>query len=366
MFFCIEHSLLVIWAQRAQFQGLRPKVLGTWCTSHQVPSSLRFLLVVVLLTHGACSDPPPPTDGQVEGALLGLSLSEHIGESTAWQAPFRCARFPLAPTNPNVDGVQWREPHGVLDIQMQGKTGRVAAIADARADASSDMASLQELRVVLGSEKIDILVSLGGMGQDAKSLERVLGALTTDATYVLFALPGDRESVPAHRATVAKLAAEGARIIDGSQYRLATLGPLHIATMPGISREASLIAGANGCLHTEADIVALQDHLRAWGQPALLFSYAPWRQETPKATDFGVGGVHIGERVLGPLRSGGSVTTLVHGMQAPIGKDSGSMRLGVPVMSLTAGSVDSQRATPSALLFTVAGAKLAWKRLPVL
>ncbi len=326
---------------------------------------MRLLLVALLLVHSACGDPPPPTDGQVEGAKLGLSLSEHIGVSTSWVAPFRCARFPLKPTSPNVSGVQWQQAHDVLTIKMQGKTGRVATIADARIHATSDIAPLERLRARLEEEKVDVLVSLGGMGQESEDLRRVLAALTTNATYLVLALPGDRESVSAHREVVAELASNGARIIDGSRYRLAALGQLHMATMPGISREASLIADTNGCLHTKEDVIALQERLRAWGKPALLFSYAPWRQETLLATDFGVGGVHIGEQMLSPLQSSENITALVHGMQIHHGKPSGSMHLGGPVMSLTAGSVDPQDTSPSALLFTVVGAKLAWKRLPV-
>jgi len=291
----------------------------------------------------------------------------HIAESATWSAPYRCARFAETLSPPSDVGLTWHPEQGAFDVKPHDKRGKFATIADARHAVGESVRGLHELRDQLVKENIDLLITLGGMGATSADLEEALGALTQDAPYLLVAIPGDRESVPAHRSAVAQLAADGARIIDGSRYRKFRLGALRMATMPGLGKIANLIPGDQGCLHTEADVAALREQLEAWGDPALLLSYAPWRQREASASDYGIGGVNSGERILQPLRTNNRVRAIVHGVFAPQDHSTltGSLRLGTPAPALSAGSIDVLDASPSALLLSVAGSKLGWKRLPV-
>ncbi|MCP4444388.1 MAG: hypothetical protein GY811_03465 [Myxococcales bacterium] len=316
---------------------------------------------------GACSDEPPaPTDGQVEGARLAVALSDHVLVTSELVAPHRCARFQADLAPPTIDGVGWDATTGTLVMASQSKRAKLATISDARVDKYDATGSLERLRSSLNAEKIDVLISLGGLATTEATLESILGALTENSNYLVWALPGDRESLVAHRRAVSKLARSGARILDASHYRKATLGQLQLITMPGISKVANLVTGVAGCTHTEADVTALVAQLEPNENPTLLLSYAPWRQQGGSASDLGVGAVHSGELLLEPLKSSGRVGALVHGMLTPSHlEESGSVRLDQPPASIASGSIASTDIAASALMLSVQGAKLSWKRLPV-
>ncbi len=106
MFFCIEHSLLVIWAWKAQFKGLRPKVLGVWCISHHIPKVGLFLAGLLLLPGLANAqegfferdavDVDAPEGGsftavQVHNRLGDVSVRGHDGSGIAIQSFKRAA-----------------------------------------------------------------------------------------------------------------------------------------------------------------------------------------------------------------------------------------------------------------------------------
>jgi hypothetical protein len=251
-------------------------------------------------------------------------------------------------------------------VQPFGPSAKFATIADARAQSSTDVGPLERLRDSLNEQRVDVLITLGGLGTDSASIERVLSALANGANYLVLAMPGDRESFDAHRLAVASLAKRGMRILDASRYRFTQLGGLRLVTMPGISKASHLIAGDDGCLHTDADVKELRSTLAQGSSPTILLSYAPWRQQGESATDLGIGGVHTGEIALTPLRDSGAVSALIHGMLTPEGEaESGNIRLVQPPSSIASGSVSAEAEEPSALLLSVAGAKLSWKRLPV-
>jgi len=322
--------------------------------------------VLLLVSLAACGEEPQPTDGQVEGKRMGGGLAQHISTSAAWTAPYRCSRFSTNIAGPNVEGVTWNSATKGLQVQPFGPSAKFATIADARAEGSTDIGPLERLRDSLNEQHVDVLVTLGGLGTDGASIERVLAALTTGADYLVLAMPGDRESFPAHRLAVASLAKRGMRILDASRYRLTQIGGLRLVTMPGISKASHLIAGDDGCLHTDADVKDLRSSLAQSSAPTILLSYAPWRQQGESATDLGIGGVHTGEIALTPLRDSGAVSALIHGMLTSEGQvESGNIRLVQPPSSISSGSVSVDAPEPSALLLSVAGAKLSWKRLPV-
>ncbi len=331
-------------------------------------SSLAGCAVSVLFSclASSCGEAPGPTDGQVEGAALATALSTSVQQSAQWAAPYRCARFPWKTDAPNLDRVQWDETAQALVLEPLGKHARFATISDALAVPGSNTDALERLRKTLDENKIDLLVSLGGIGTEQSAIGPVLKALTDDANYLVLALPGDRESIPAHRRAIAELARAGARILDASLYRTTRIGRLRLVTMPGISHGANLIPGNDGCLHVKADVDAILEQVEKSEAPTVLLSYAPWRQAGEDSSDFGLGAIHAGERLLEPLYSSGRFEALVHGMlttqeSAP----SGSFRLMHPPSAISSGSVAKHASSPSALLLSVTGAKLSWKRLPV-
>tara|TARA_R110002096_G_scaffold416429_1_gene618908 strand:- start:68815 stop:69873 length:1059 start_codon:yes stop_codon:yes gene_type:complete len=315
---------------------------------------------------GACSGEPAPTDGQAEGKRLGQALTQHIETSMELRAPFRCARFPTDARGPNMERVSWDDTSGALVVKPYGSEPRFATIADARASSATDVSALERLRDSLNEQDVDVLISLGGLGRDEESIEQVLKALTMGARYLVLAFPGALESLPAHRSAIASLAKNGVRILDATRYRFTQLGELRLATMPGIAKTAHLVAGDSGCVHIEADIEELLANLAIASRPTVLLSYAPWRQQGDEATDLGIGDIHAGELELSPLERSEHVSALVHGMLSSreMAND-GSIRLAQPPASIPTGSLSQDAASPSALMLSVAGAKLSWKRLPV-
>lgn len=307
----------------------------------------------------SCSEAPPPTDGRVEGALLASSLGNHIRKSSISREPYRCARFATGLIGPNIEGVSWDAASDSVVVAPTGAMPQLAVVADLAERTANELSAL---RTSLDEADIDILFSLGGLGADEASIARVLGALSADARFLVLAMPGDREAVGAHRSAVESLARRGRRVLDASRFRFTRLGSLQVATMPGIGKKSHLVAGDEGCLHTPDDIESLNRKLLRL--PSLLLSYSPWRQTGRAATDLGVAGVHTGEVMLEPLRDTGAVLGLVHGMLSGSEPSSkGSVRLVAPPQTLAVHA--SPDSSASALLLTIAGAKLGWKRLPV-
>src|SRR5690606_25275642 len=112
------------------------------------------------------------------------------------------------------------------------------------------------------------------------------------------ALPGDRESIPAHRAAVAGLHAAGLPVFDGSRIRLVEMDGVLLAAYPGVEHAGQLVAGADGCVHRPDDAAALAARLAGHDGPRVWAGHAPPRQRGPRASDLALGGVHIGERSL--------------------------------------------------------------------
>jgi hypothetical protein len=202
------------------------------------------------------------------------------------------------------------------------------------------------------------------MGKDKESIHTVLAELTREAPYLVVAIPGERESVAAHREAIAELVASGSRILDGANYRLLRLGAVLVATMPGIAMTANLVAGDEGCEHTADDVSALLGQLASAKESVVLASYAPPRAEGPLASDRGAGSIHTGETILSPLLKSEAVSVILHGMvegESPLPR--GKIRPGQGATSLAAGSLDPLEGQSAALLLSISGKKLNWRRI---
>lgn len=324
------------------------------------------LATYVACTAVACGETQEPTDGQVEGALLAKALLEDMKSSSNVAAPYRCARFPLELGPPNTVGVGWNESEASIVIEPAGKSPRFAVISDFSEELSQDRRSLEALRTALNEAKIDAVYALGSLGKTASELETTLGALADGAAFPILTIPGDRESMPQYRLAISNLINAGARIVDASRYRIATIGPLRLVTMPGISKAANLVSVQDGCLHNETDVQVLLDRIPESDAPTVLLSYAPWRQTGQEASDFGLGAIHSGEIELEALQASGRFGASIHGMLSPRDRErEGSIHLGQPPSAISTMTGTAGTSFSSALLVEVSGAKLAWKRLPV-
>jgi hypothetical protein len=327
---------------------------------------MRALVLAFLGTLFACGDAPPPTDGKVEGGQLATSLIQHLNSSLQLVAPFRCARIQNDRATPLLSGMKVTMRKATLEVESlaQKKTLTIAAVADARGSDEATLQGLAFLRDAFISEKVDLVISLGGHGTSKDDIYAVLSAISVDAPYLTLAIPGDRESVPGHREAVSELAKAGAKIIDGAQYRVLSLGTLNLATMPGIAMSANLIANHEGCLHTLEDSQELLRYLESEDVDFLLASYAPARQDSRPATDLGAGGIHVGEQELAPLSQSKALRLRIHGMVAqPEAPQSGKLRLGPGASSLASGSLDPLDGSSSALVISITGQRLDWKRI---
>ena len=300
------------------------------------------------------------------GSRLALSLVEHLGTSLQLSAPHRCARIQPGLHAPVMPDMRWSVTDAILSIDSYAdkKALLIAALADARGNDAVTLRATEIMREKFIQEKVDLVVSLGGMGKNKESIQAVLAELSRDAPYLLVALPGDRESVDAHRQAIRELTDSGARILDGATYRFLRLGSVLLATMPGIAMTANLIAGNEGCEHTGDDVKALLDLLSAEEATVVLASYAPLREQGDHASDRGVGAIHTGETLLSPLLGSAALSVVIHGMveqESPTPR--GKVRPGRGPSSIATGSLDPLTGPSAALLLSIAGKKLSWRRI---
>ncbi|MEM9493800.1 MAG: hypothetical protein AAGC55_31930, partial [Myxococcota bacterium] len=202
------------------------------------------------------------------------------------------------------------------------------------------------------------------------------------------AMPGDRESVVAHRAAVAALS--DAAVVDGSRIRIVEIGRFLLATLPGAPHAGRLSAGRDGCLVTAedgdslaaglAELAAEQDRI-----PVIL-AHSPPRQSGVDASDRTGQGIHIGEPWLTRTVNAIQPMAVVHGLIAPpvpAAQQRGQVPAGSPVQFIAAGAADGlgdaavtivgqsvnkpPRATQLALIVTLEspaeGDRVRWQRL---
>jgi hypothetical protein len=318
----------------------------------------RWSSLAVALGLAACGSPSKDGGRGSLGRATGAAVLAALDAATGAKRPWRCAR---------VDEVVFPS----LAVETRAAP-RLAFVAEARGAGEATAPVLEAVRKALDAAPVDVVIALGGMGETEDEIARALTPLARGAPWLTVAIPGDRESIPGHRAAIEALAAGGSRIVDGSQVRILDLGAALVATLPGAPSAGRLAAGAEGCVHADNDVVetlievsalATPKKKGARARPVLLAT-----QRAPRgATDLAPGGVHAGDVGLARLLADRPVGLVVHGAL-----DDASSRAGTakpaPGLGVAVGALDATpryrtggaRVAPSFLLVTV-GADLAWK-----
>lgn len=287
------------------------------------------------------------------GKATGAALLGALDAAAAALEPWRCARID--------------DPASAKLVVETGAAPRIAFVAEARGAGGATAAVIEAVRKALDASPVDVVVTLGGMGESRDEIARALTPLAQGAPWLLVAIPGDRESIAEHRAVVAELAGGGARVVDGSQVRVVDLGKALLGTLPGAPAAGRLAAGSSGCVHDDADVKAILRALAAAERTPTLLA-------TPRAprgaTDLAPGGIHAGDVALARLLAAEPVGLVVHtgvdDRTSPAGKAKPA-----PSLALAVGAVDAtpryrtsgERVLPSLLVVTIGDRELAWKPL---
>jgi hypothetical protein len=327
-------------------------------------------VVSSLLWSGACGDKSQPTGGQREGKELAAEMLGELAQSARWRAPYRCARARVQPTELLLHA-PWKasrdEGGWTVELDQASKALSIGVLADARGADAAALEATRSLDEALRAEGAQVLVSLGGMASGRAELSKLFDLLAQDKEHLLIALPGDSESLPAHRALLDELSRGGMNVIDGSKIHELRIVGVPVRLVPGIDRAAQLVAGADGCLHTADDLSLVEADAGAKGPPGLIFSYAPPRQRDPDGSDLGLGGVHVGERSLAEALGSADYALLVHGM-TPAGSGAprrGTHRLRDAPLAIAAGAIDPLARHSEGLLVQVdASGRIRWHRVP--
>jgi hypothetical protein len=249
----------------------------------------------------ACS-----TGGPAAGAIAGAALAR--GLAAAEQAapelwlPRRCADVAVAADGErSVGNVRLRQRGGALELG-DAAISLIGVVADARDDGEATRESLTWAHDEFRRAGVDLVISLGGMGEDRAQIHAALAALS-DERWLLVALPGDRESTAEHAAAVQALAAEGWQVVDGTGLSALVFERGAVGLLPGApsgrdGRAARLAAGIDGCVWEDADAVALGQALAERPGAHVIAAHAPPRQRGLAATDVSLSGVHVGQPAL--------------------------------------------------------------------
>ena len=366
------------------------------------------VIVAVAAGCGSSGDGGPAPAPEV-GHALADGVATAVAASARLAAPFRCAELSPSPT-PGPDPKPNQSPTpgtdtstststitGTTTMTVAGRSlaveGAIAhlgaapkaprdttvvlgVVADARGATEATLAQIAAGRAAFAAEKVELVVSLGGLGTTEPELTAVLRALTDGAAWPVIAIPGDREAIPAHRAAVAALAAAGTPVLDGSRVRLVDLDGALVATFPGAEHPSRLLAGDDGCVHAAADATALAALLGAHTGLRIWAGHAPPRQGGDSAGDRSLGGVHVGELSLASALPAARAHVVLHGLvdQAALGPATGLVRLTpdatVPFV-LGAGPLEAMpipgprgaAAGGGALVVRASPGALTWKRL---
>jgi hypothetical protein len=197
--------------------------------------------LVLLAACGGKTAPAAPV-----GARVGHAVATALDAADHTRAPWRCAAADL-PEMPEATLGAWK----IAGHAVTGGDARIAVIADTGGATPETVAALGRLRAKLD---VDLVLALGGLGGTQTELETVLGVLAT--TVPVVAMPGDLEAMPAQIAAIAALRAKGSPVIDGRLVRQIHLATGEIAIVAGAGAPERLVAGADGCIYTPADVAA--------------------------------------------------------------------------------------------------------------
>ena len=334
-------------------------------------------LALALAAAACCSEPEPDDTASPElGELIAAGAGHAFAASAAVREPQPCAESPPpTPQKVKVGTRTFTVEGDTLVVTPSDKSLVLGVVADARGATGDTAANLALVRQAFDREKVDLVVSLGGMGSGEEELADVYGALGAP----LWAIPGDRESVSAHRAALASLASEGRAVFDGSRVKAIRIDGVLIAALPGAPADSQLVAGADGCLYRPADVTAVAARLAAHAGVRVWAGHSAPRQHGPGSADVALGGVHVGNLALAAALPAARAHLVLHAEvdQAALAPPAGHGHVieGGPPVVLGTGPVEAMaisgtRGAPiggAALVVRVVGHGISWKRvrLPV-
>jgi hypothetical protein len=317
----------------------------------------------------ACRDRPaaPPL-----GERVAPALDAALPAAAPPREPWRCAG-PDAPSGPDerlvVAGRTWQLAGRSLTLMTAAAGGvapgaeptrpaelAIGVVADAAGSVATTLAALGRLRARFG--RVDLVVSLGGMGSTAPELGAVFAALADGAPWPLVALPGDLEAVPAQTEAVAAARRRGAAVVDGRLVQRVELPDATIALVPGAGALGRLVAGVDGCRYQPADVAAVLADLAPRGGLRILASAEPPRGDDDPPT---------GELALAAspdaidvalYAATGTAATAAHR-----GARDGSAAAVTPGASDAAPRLGPRRASTAGVLRVQRGATWAWQPL---
>jgi hypothetical protein len=240
---------------------------------------MRRAVALILVSMGALAPGCGGDKGEAQPALgehTAAALLTGVAKASAVLAPWPCAALddvPEAP--PRALRLQGWKLDG-LALVPSGEAAAVAAVgfvADGGGDAPETVVQLRRAAEAFGAGRAALVVSLGGMGNDAESIAAALRALAGAGVPVV-AMPGDLEPLAEHRRAVERLQQEDLPVVDGSVVRWMKLGPATIATLPGARHEAQLMAAKEGCAFDDAAIDATLSRLTKADGLMVLASWA--------------------------------------------------------------------------------------------
>ncbi|MEO7736158.1 MAG: hypothetical protein ABIY55_34690 [Kofleriaceae bacterium] len=211
-------------------------------------------LVWAVMLSAACSGRSSPP---VAGAQVGLALAAALTAADAARAPWPCAAADgpsVADETLTLGTRTWQLGARTMKLDATGEVA-IGVIADAAGSAPATLAALGRLRSKLA--RVDLVVSLGGMGATRAELDATFAALADHASWPLVALPGDLEPVVAQAEAVAAARQRGAVVLDGRLLQRIELPGATIALLPGAGAASRLVAGAEGCAFGAAEIAAV-------------------------------------------------------------------------------------------------------------
>lgn len=297
--------------------------------------------LVVAIT--ACGGKPAPSPAPRIANALAAALAAADVERTPW----RCAALdtPAMPDLALTTGKQrWQlGGHTLRRIDGAGEL-TIGVIADAADATPATIAALGRLRGEFEKASVDLVISLGGMGETQKDLEATLGTLGDHAPWPVVALPGDLEPASAQVAALASLRRRGQVVLDGRLVRWieqegtgAAATTATIATLPGAGARERLSAGVDGCLWRADDVANLYVQLTAKPGMRILAT-----AEAPRSM---VHGEPSGELALVPPQP---VDIALHGPVVPDPSPAKAGGRDGAKVTLSPGTADAMRRLPDA------------------
>jgi hypothetical protein len=331
-------------------------------------------------------EPAPRRAGAIAGETIAAGAIGAIAAAEEIREPYHCARWDVAPEE---DTAAAPEPEVLTAFGRRfERSGRalhvgggdsqlvIGFVADARGADDRTLAHIATVRAAFDKRGVELVISLGGMGRDEKELTAVLDALSRNARWPVLAIPGGRESLPAHRAAVEAVANGGRGVVfDGAAVRLVEMDGASVGTLPGIAEPAQLLAGNDGCVHGVEQLVKFANELSERPAPRVVASYAPPRQGGETGSDLVTGGIHIGEPAVAQAVNAAKPSVVVHGLVDEAADDENASgkprRAHTTPLVLGAGAIeglplwkpDGRVVGGSAVIVKVVADRVTWRRI---